>query len=171
MPQGDPKGHTFIPQEASRPTIHQHASSVTVRQLRKNGVHNSHQHPPIIMTIQRRSAWEGVHSPGPPEQTPRDAPPSRRAAHVRAHSYTPDSSSGSNHHVRAHTSRRHRKHRQPSEGATCAHIPPGGGGATRRHGPACNTAGLQTARLGGTRTTPRKGDLGERVIGVLETRI
>lgn len=134
-------------------------------------MHNSHQHLPIIVTIQRRSAWEGVHSPGPPEQTPRDAPPSRRDSHVRVHSYTPDSSSGSSHHVRAHTSKRHRKHRQPSEGATCAHIPLGGGGTTSGHGPACNTAGLQTPRLVGTRTTPRKGDLGERVTGVLETRI
>lgn len=71
---------------------------------------NSYQHPPIIITIQSPSAWEGVLSPGPPERPPLDAPPSRRAAHVRAHPYTPDSSSGSSHHVRAHTSRRHRKH-------------------------------------------------------------
>lgn len=50
---------------------------------------NSYQHPPIIITIQGLSVWEGVRSPGSPEQTLWDAPPSRRAAHVRAHPYTP----------------------------------------------------------------------------------
>lgn len=110
---------------------HQHAPAHTLgshRQQRRNPVDNSHQHPPITITTQRPSAWEGMCSPGPPEQTPWGAPPSRRAALLRAHPHTPDSSSGSSHHVRAHTGRRHRKHRQPSEGATCAHIPPGWGG-------------------------------------------
>lgn len=108
--------------------------------------------------------------PGHRNRPPRDAPPSRRAALVRAHPHTPDSSRRSSRHVRAHTSRRPRKHRQPSEGATCAPTPPGDGGATRRHGPACSAASLQTLRLGRRTTTPREGGLEEGVTGVLEAR-
>lgn len=132
---------------------------------------NSYQHPPIIITIQSPSAWEGVLSPGPPEQTPigrsalptgrtraraslhprqqqREQPP-RARTHFQATSKTLTTLGRS--HVRSHPAKLWGSH-TPS--LSCAQ----------------HYWLLQTLHHGGTRTTPRKGNLGERVTGVLETR-
>lgn len=71
---------------------------------------NSYQHPPIIITIQSPSAWEGVRSPGPPEQTPmgRSALPTGRTR-ARASLHPRQQQREQPPRARTHF-RRHRKH-------------------------------------------------------------
>lgn len=87
-------------------------------------------------TIHTQTRGHTFAAPRPPEQTPERRTPSKQAAHVRphlsptdTHRYTHREIQRNRHiatanHVRAHTSSRHQKHRHPSGGSTCAHIPP-----------------------------------------------
>lgn len=140
-PQGNQRDTLKTPQSDPRPNTYTHThthqytwipSDTTVKQPRLNRMHNysntdrPHYTPKSVGTHTQPSGHPNI--PGRSAHLPNSQHSCAHILHPQTHRYTHSEiqrnrPTAAANHVRTHTSG-YQKHRQPSEGATCAHIPP-----------------------------------------------